>query len=204
MASVTVEIPDDLLAKLRNEHGEPDETLRRVAAFFLCSRGELSTSQAARLAGMTYADFLEAAAHAKVWRLGGWRVPVGLAVLAVVGNAVALPLYSLVWRAGRVGGSAILGRPPRWSAAGLLGTLRLAWDESAEPLAQSLMLSALGAAVSVVLAWSLAWAGRRSAFWRAVAAAAFVVALAIRGRGADDVPRQRRGDRGGNRARSRH
>jgi Uncharacterised protein family (UPF0175) len=66
MASVTVEIPDDLLAKLKNDSGEPDETLRRVAAFFLCSRGELSTSQAARLAGMTYSDFLEAAARAKV------------------------------------------------------------------------------------------------------------------------------------------
>jgi hypothetical protein len=66
MASVTVEIPDDLLARLKNESGEPDETLRRVAAFFLCSRGEMSTSQAARLAGMTYGDFLETAARAKV------------------------------------------------------------------------------------------------------------------------------------------
>jgi len=66
MASVTVEVPDDLLVKLKNGSGKPDETLRRVAAFFLCSRGELSTSQAARLAGMTYADFLEAAVRAKV------------------------------------------------------------------------------------------------------------------------------------------
>ncbi len=66
MASVTVEVPDDLLEKLKKESAQPDETLRRVAAFFLCSRGELSTSQAARLAGLTYGDFLEAAAHAKV------------------------------------------------------------------------------------------------------------------------------------------
>src|SRR5258708_7234467 len=66
MASVTVEVPDDLLAKLKNESGKPGETLRQLAAFFLCSRGELSTSQAARLAGMNYADFLEAAARAKV------------------------------------------------------------------------------------------------------------------------------------------
>ena len=66
MASVTVEIPDDLLGKLKNENGEPDATLRRVAAFFLCSRGELSTSQSARLAGLTYSEFLEAAARAKV------------------------------------------------------------------------------------------------------------------------------------------
>src|SRR5438105_7745592 len=66
MASITVEVPDDLLAKLKNERGGPGEALRQVAAFFLCSRGELSTSQAARLAGLTYGDFLEAAAHAKV------------------------------------------------------------------------------------------------------------------------------------------
>jgi predicted HTH domain antitoxin len=66
MASITVEIPDELMDKLKHEGGEPDATLRRVAAFFLCSRGELSTSQAARLAGMTYGEFLEAAARAKV------------------------------------------------------------------------------------------------------------------------------------------
>ena len=42
------------------------DDLRLAAAFSLCSRGELSTSLAARLAGMTYADFLEAAARAKI------------------------------------------------------------------------------------------------------------------------------------------
>jgi predicted HTH domain antitoxin len=66
MAGVLVEIPDDLLEKLKNEQGEPQMMLRRLAAFFLCSRGELSTSQAARLAGLTYGEFLEAAARAKV------------------------------------------------------------------------------------------------------------------------------------------
>ncbi len=66
MASLTVEIPDDLLVKLQNAGSEAGEELRLAAAFSLCSRGELSTSQAARLAGLTYADFLEAAARAKV------------------------------------------------------------------------------------------------------------------------------------------
>ena len=66
MASVTIEIPDDLLAKLKSEAGEPGEVLRRIAAFFLCGRGGLSTSQAARLAGLTYGEFLETAAQAKV------------------------------------------------------------------------------------------------------------------------------------------
>ncbi len=127
------------------------------------------------------ARLASAAARAKTWRLGVWRIPVGLAVVAIVGNGVALPLYSLVWRAGRVGGSASGGRPPNWSASGLLGTLRFAWSEASWPLAQSAMLAAVGAFAAVVLAWSLAWAGRRPGVWRMVAAGSFVLALAIPG-----------------------
>jgi hypothetical protein len=66
MARLTVEIPDDLLVKLKNGGCDAGHHLLLAAAFSLCSRGELSTSQAARLAGLTYADFLEAAARAKV------------------------------------------------------------------------------------------------------------------------------------------
>jgi hypothetical protein len=66
MARLTVEIPDDLLAKLNSGEVDAGSRLRLGAAFSLCSRGELSTSQAARLAGLTYADFLVAAARAKV------------------------------------------------------------------------------------------------------------------------------------------
>jgi predicted HTH domain antitoxin len=66
MANVTLEIPDDLLAKLKNHHQDVEHELRLAAAFTLCSAGELSTSQAARLAGITYGEFLEAAARAKV------------------------------------------------------------------------------------------------------------------------------------------
>jgi len=66
MASVTLEIPDDLLVTLKNHNRDVEQELRRAAAFTLCSAGELSTSQAARLAGMTYGEFLEAAARAKV------------------------------------------------------------------------------------------------------------------------------------------
>ena len=66
MASVTLEIPDDLLVKLRNHHRDVEGELCLAAAFTLCSAGDLSTSQAARLAGLTYGEFLEAAARAKV------------------------------------------------------------------------------------------------------------------------------------------
>src|SRR5208282_3139349 len=67
---------------------------------------------------------------ARRWKLGRWRVAAGAALLLLVGNLVALPLYSLVWRAGRVGGRARLGQPPAWSLAGLLGTLGFAAAES--------------------------------------------------------------------------
>ncbi|HEV3447766.1 MAG TPA: UPF0175 family protein [Gemmataceae bacterium] len=66
MADITMQIPDDLQSKLENNERDVGGTLRLAAAFSLCQRGELSTSQAARLAGLTYADFLEAAARAKI------------------------------------------------------------------------------------------------------------------------------------------
>ena len=66
MASVTLRVPDDLLIKLSSKGTAASETLSLEAAFSLCSRGELSTSQAARLAGLTYGDFLVAAARAKI------------------------------------------------------------------------------------------------------------------------------------------
>jgi hypothetical protein len=41
MASVTLEIPDDLLIKLKNHHQDVEHELRLAAAFTLCSAGEL-------------------------------------------------------------------------------------------------------------------------------------------------------------------
>jgi hypothetical protein len=66
MATVTLQVPDDVQARLNGDRGDVGAALRLAAAFSLCQRGELSTSQAARLAGLAYADFLDAAARAKV------------------------------------------------------------------------------------------------------------------------------------------
>src|SRR5437870_2336748 len=66
MASVTLELPEDLMEKLSAGSNDPAQVVRLAAAFSLCSRAELTTSQAARLAGLTYASFLAAAAQAKV------------------------------------------------------------------------------------------------------------------------------------------
>ena len=85
--------------------------------------------------------------------------------MALVGNLITLPLYSLIWRAGRVGGRATLGRPPTWSVSGLIGTLRFAAVEIWDPLQTSLLLTAIAATLATSLACALAWAARRSWAW---------------------------------------
>jgi hypothetical protein len=66
MATVSIELPDDLLAALPGASEDPAKAIRLAAAFFWCSRGELSTGWAAQLAGLPYADFLKAAGQHKV------------------------------------------------------------------------------------------------------------------------------------------
>jgi iron(III) transport system permease protein len=117
----------------------------------------------------------------RLWTLGRWRVPLGLLAWATVGNVVALPLYALVWRAGRVGGSAALGRAPRWSLHGLVQTLGRAGSEVAGPLLETMLWAALGASAAVALAWPLAWAARRPGPWRWVVAASVALTLAVPG-----------------------
>ena len=119
--------------------------------------------------------------QARTWRLGGWRVPGGVLLVALIGNIVAFPLYSLLWRAGRVGGRATLGRPPTWSLAGLIGTLQYAIGEIARPLMASLFWAALAATMTTAIAYGLAWAGRRSRAWRWIMLATMIVALATPG-----------------------
>ena len=119
--------------------------------------------------------------RARLWQLDRWRVPCGVVLLALVGNAAALPLYSLVWRAGRVGGRATLGQSPRWSLFGLMGTLQYAGAEIWEPLKASLVWTAIAATLAAVIACALAWASRRSIGWRIVALATLALTLATPG-----------------------
>jgi iron(III) transport system permease protein len=141
-------------------------------ALLILARG-LRRADPARLAS--------AFARARRWELGAWRVPLGAGLILFVGDLVAVPLYSLIWRAGRVGGRARLGQPPAWSLSGLAGTLRFAASESWEPIRTSLLLAAIAATFTVALAWSLSWVCRRSRPWRLVALAAIALTLATPG-----------------------
>ncbi|HEV3168309.1 MAG TPA: ABC transporter permease subunit [Isosphaeraceae bacterium] len=119
--------------------------------------------------------------RARLWRLGRWRWLLGLAVWLTVGNAVALPIDSLIWRAGRVGGAAAAGKAPHWSLQGLVGSLGMAWADVVGPLLKSGLWGALGASATVVLAWGLAWVSRRPGAWRWVVAGTVALALATPG-----------------------
>jgi iron(III) transport system permease protein len=143
--------------------------------------GTLVTLLTRRLLGVERARLASAVGRSKLWRLGRWRVPLGLVTAAFAGPIVALPLYSLVWWAGRVGGGVMSGQGSHWSIGGFTGTLRAALADAAGPLRYSLTWSALAASATVVLAWSLAWVSRSPGVWRAVVAASVALTLATPG-----------------------
>jgi ABC-type Fe3+ transport system permease subunit len=116
-----------------------------------------------------------------LWSLGVWRVPLGLFLLILVGNAVALPLYGLVWRAGRVGGRATSGRPPVWSLQGLSGTMLRAAADIWEPLLWSVLWTAAAATTAAVLSLLMGWAANRSRTWNILAMTTLCLTLAAPG-----------------------
>ena len=64
MAQVVLDIPDDLFLILREQPGEFAQAARLAAAIYYLREKRLSLGQAARLAGLTRLDFLDAlAAH---------------------------------------------------------------------------------------------------------------------------------------------
>ncbi len=94
---------------------------------------------------------------------------------------MALPLYSLVWRAGRVGGRATASRLPVWSATGLWGTLQHAAADIREPLGLSVLVTGVAATVAALLAFGLGWTARRSMVWSGVAMVTLALTLATPG-----------------------
>ena len=73
------------------------------------------------------ARLASAFAPARLWKLGRWRVAAGASLLLLVGNLVALPLYSLVSATRPSGGAG-----PARSTAGLVRS-RACWERSASP-----------------------------------------------------------------------
>jgi iron(III) transport system permease protein len=130
--------------------------------------------------------------RARTWRLGRWRFGVGAVVVAIVGNAVALPIYGLIWRAGWVGR---LGGK-RWTWPTFRKSIGASWEDLApnvsqllrhpswywqSPLLNSLIWSAAGATATLLVAWPLAWKARRPGAWAWVAAGVVALLLATPG-----------------------
>ena len=161
--------------------GHGPEAAAAVTLLPLLVLGTLVALMARNLLSADHARLVSTVGRSKVWRLGPWRVPLGVLVAVTAGPIVVLPLYSLIWWAGRVGGRAVLGQGPHWSPGGLASTLVRALGDAARPLGDSLLWSALGASATVVLAWALAWVSRSPGPWRAIVAASIALTLATPG-----------------------
>ena len=143
-----------------------------------------------RLMNADPARILSNFTSAPIRRLHGWRIPLGFVVALILGLLIGLPLYSLIWRAGRVKGNAALGLAPYWSIGGLAGTLRASLADVLgpafrrplrSPLVASLLWGAVGSGAATTFAWVLAWLCRKPGPWRAIAALATALALAVPG-----------------------
>ena len=66
MATVTIELPDDVFSALRRSPEEFAREMRQAAAIFWYSQKMISQGKAAEIAGLDRTDFLFALAHARV------------------------------------------------------------------------------------------------------------------------------------------
>lgn len=160
-------------------HGLADAAVVALPPLVVLGSGILLAARA--MSQYDPARLASAGAGIRVYSLGRWRVAAGAVLVLIVGNAVAFPLYGMIWRAGRVGGRATIGQPPTWSLAGLEGTLARATGEVHDPLVASLIWASIAATVVVILAFGLAWAGRSSRGWRWAMLGALALALATPG-----------------------
>ena len=110
-----------------------------------------------------------------------WRISVGILLGLFLASGLLLPIYGLIWRAGRVGGDVALGVYPHWSISGFAGTLRDAFDDSSEALVNSLILSSVAATMTTALAWTLSWFCRESKPWRGLVLLTVSISLATPG-----------------------
>jgi iron(III) transport system permease protein len=175
-------------AFIQSQLGEGPAAAAKVALPPLIILGGLILLTARTLLKVDPAHVATVETKARRWRLGPWRVPLGIGVMLSVGGVLGVPLYGLIWRAGRVAGAAARGRPPHWSAEGLAGTLVGAWQDVSlpsylmpSPLGASLICAMIGATITAVLAWLLAWKARPRGLWRWAGAAIVALSLATPG-----------------------
>jgi iron(III) transport system permease protein len=150
----------------------------REAVAPILALGVLVFVAARALLRLDPARLASADARPRTWRLGKARIPLGLAAWATAGNMLALPIYGLAWRAGRLGGSS---GQPHWSLPNLWATLRESSADVIPSLIKSSLWAAVAATIVLVIAWPLAWLSRTPGVWRWVAASVVALLLACPG-----------------------
>ena len=127
------------------------------------------------------ARLASASSGARAFRLGRWRIPAGVLLALLVGNALAFPLYALIWRAGAWAAGRRWGSRRSGRSRASPGTLRFAAAEIRDPLFASLFWASMAATLATALAFGLAWASRSSRAWRWTMLGAMALALATPG-----------------------
>ena len=114
-----------------------------------------------------------------VFRLGRWRWPAGLAMLAVVLLIAGVPLANLCYEAGMEVRSEGGERIRQWSSAKLLAIVGGAPQNFREEFGWATLIGAITATAAVLIAAPLAWWARRGgiAAWPALITAALLVAV---------------------------
>jgi iron(III) transport system permease protein len=112
---------------------------------------------------------------ARPFRLGGWRWPCLLGVLAVLGLTDAVPLASLVWKAG------LAGAPPAWSFAFAGDQVATAMRVHGSQVAGSLFLAALAGAAAAALGLLVCWLTLETPRLQAVVVGLLAAAWALPG-----------------------
>jgi iron(III) transport system permease protein len=111
-----------------------------------------------------------------LFRLGRWRWPLALGAALLCGLLLAIPLGSLVWRAG------LMGTPPAWSAAAMGHYLvRAARPPEGLMLLNSLLWASVAGAVVATGGLLASWAARGSRWFRAGVLVLMALAWAMPG-----------------------
>jgi iron(III) transport system permease protein len=129
-----------------------------------------------RLPASRGADATPLARLPLLFELGRWRWPFALLLGGIAGVLLAVPLGSLVWRAG------LTGTPSQWSAAATLYYLRRACrPPDGLMLGDSLLLVAVAGVLVSVVALVMCWAARGSLWFRGGVLVLMAVAWAMPG-----------------------
>ncbi|MEN6449640.1 MAG: ABC transporter permease subunit [Thermoguttaceae bacterium] len=115
------------------------------------------------------------------YRLGGWRPLAALTAAGLLLFLVAVPLGSLIYKAGLVVSQTAAGRVRQFSISQCLTMIVSTPSHSSRWLGWSMLICPLAAVAAVTLATGLAWFGRRGGRRSLPAMATAAVSLAVPG-----------------------